>query len=182
VFVNIESRKHDMDVLTVQRTETDQGMDRLGRVIAERRQALGLRGDEFAYRIGRAPSWLSRLEHGGQRSLPEPEVLRAIADELGISPADLLEAAGYLDPGDRQTALVNPFPRDDIRHKVVEAMKAVDLHGPEHALWMGHFTMQLRLFRDVARYGVDELDDFGLPGRTVPTGHIGGIDDQAKGA
>lgn len=64
-------------------------------MVQERRQRLGMRGDELAFRIGRAPSWVSRIETGGQRNLPEPDIMHKLAAELGVSVADLLDAAGY---------------------------------------------------------------------------------------
>lgn len=133
-------------------------MEKLGRFVAERRQRLDLRGDELAYRIGRAPSWLSRLENGGMKSLPEPDILRTLATELGVTMSDLLQVAGYLTSAERQQVNENPFPPSDIRYRVVEEMKAIDLTGNDAPFWVGHFRLQIRMMRDIAAYGIDDPD------------------------
>lgn len=147
-------------------------MERLGRFIAEKRVAAGLRGDELAYRIGRAPSWVSRMETGGQRTLPDPDVMRALANELRVTMPDLLEAAGYLQPGERPQALVNPFHRDDIRFRVVEAMKALDMDGPDGPFLTMFFRLKLRDLIDIGQYGVGEdgLSELVLDHETTQAG------------
>lgn len=98
-------------------------MANFGEHIKARREQLGLRQDEIAFRVGKAQSWYSRLEKGELVNLPEPETLRELGCVLELSMPELLEVAGYLSPDDREHVLINPFGVDDPRWAVVEALK-----------------------------------------------------------
>lgn len=100
----------------------------LGRYVSERRAARNLRAEDVGARVGKSQSWVSRLETGMQKTFPEPEEIAALADVLQVSPRELLEAAGYLSPDDRDDAAnVNPFAVDDPRWALVETIKQYDL-------------------------------------------------------
>jgi transcriptional regulator with XRE-family HTH domain len=134
-------------------------MSTLGKFIRDRRVYRHQMSRDLAAAVGIDAATLSRLETGGMKTLPDPALLRRLAEALGVTVPDLLEAAGYLTESDRQQVNANPFDRHDIRFRVVEAMKAVDLDGPEMAFWHGHFSLQLRMYRDIATYGIGDDDD-----------------------
>ena len=134
-------------------------MIRFGQFVRTRRVYRHQTSRELAMQLDIDASTLSRLETGAMKTLPEPALLRRLADALLVTVPDLLEAAGYLTEADRQQVNANPFPRDDIRYRVVEAMKAVDMEGDDYAFWHGHYRLQLRMHRDIATYGINEDDD-----------------------
>ena len=79
------------------------GMERLGALIATARERSGLKGYELARRLGKQPSYVSRLEGGGMKTLPPPEELHRIGQAIGLSVDEMLRAAGY-DVGGDETA------------------------------------------------------------------------------
>jgi transcriptional regulator with XRE-family HTH domain len=91
-------------------------MQGLGRFIQNRRTDMGMRSETLASLIDRSQSWVSRLETGTAKTLPEPNDLTAIASALGVSVFDLLEAAGYVDG-------VRPDPNDAPIGLLVEPME-----------------------------------------------------------
>lgn len=70
-------------------------MNRLGGLIRSKRERAGLRAYDVAARIGKQPSYITRLETGATKTLPPPEELAGIGDALGLSMAEMIEAAGY---------------------------------------------------------------------------------------
>ena len=97
------------------------------------RETAGLTQSGLARAVGVNSGYISRLE-AGERSAPGVDLVRALADALGLAPAErdrLLAAAGYLpsslaqlDPGDPTLALVvrilgdeaiPPAERDEFR-------------------------------------------------------------------
>ena len=81
--------------------------ERLGRLLRERREELGLSLNEVARRAGVDPGGLFRAERGPR--VPSPETLAALADGLGLPLADLYEAAGY--PLTSQLPSIRPYLR-----------------------------------------------------------------------
>lgn len=72
---------------------------RLGQLIRQRRQELGLSTHELGRRIDTKNSTIVRLEQGAFAA-PSPEKLAGIAEALGISLADMYGHAGYVVPSD----------------------------------------------------------------------------------
>src|SRR5438093_3973303 len=64
--------------------------------LKELRRALGWTQQDLSRASGLTRSYISRLEMG-DIALPSSEKLRALAQSLGTSPDDLLQAAGYID-------------------------------------------------------------------------------------
>jgi transcriptional regulator with XRE-family HTH domain len=60
-----------------------------GDAIRAIREALGIRQDALAARVGITKSQLSKVEHGANGA--SPEVMRKVADELGVT----LDAVTY---------------------------------------------------------------------------------------
>lgn len=69
----------------------------LGSYIQELRENLGWTQDDLGEKIGRPKFWISGIEIGRKKNLPEPHELRQIAIALGVSVTELLAAAGYID-------------------------------------------------------------------------------------
>lgn len=72
---------------------------RLGALIRQHRQDLGMSTHELGERIGTRNSTIIRLEQGAFAA-PSPEKLAGIAEALGISLADMYGHAGYVVPSD----------------------------------------------------------------------------------
>lgn len=70
-------------------------VETLGPLVRATREHKGIRAADLAYRIGKDPSFLSKLERDLLKEIPEPAVLHALADALGIPEPRLLEALGY---------------------------------------------------------------------------------------
>jgi transcriptional regulator with XRE-family HTH domain len=83
----------------------EQQAQKLGEVLLDRRQALGLSMQNVADGAGVKKSTIMRLEQGVFPS-PRPETLAAVADVLGLNLADVYTMAGYPIPGE----LPSPVP------------------------------------------------------------------------
>lgn len=71
-------------------------MKTLGKLVRERRESAGYKNQrDFADALGRAQSWVSRLEADRMMAAPGPEELRAIAKIIPVSVAEMLAAMGY---------------------------------------------------------------------------------------
>ena len=81
--------------------------ERLGQLLRDRRQQMGLGLNELARRAGVDQAGLARTEHGSK--VPSPETLSALAAALGLPLADLYEAAGYPLPGELPS--IRPYLR-----------------------------------------------------------------------
>lgn len=77
-------------------TQCMDGMRLFGELVRRARERQGLRGEDLAAKIGRAPSWVSRLELGGSANPPDPHMFGVLSDVLGLQRAEMLEALGYL--------------------------------------------------------------------------------------
>lgn len=75
----------------------------LGKLVRDRRIALGKTGRDFAHELDIEPSMLSRLETGTMKTFPEPEMIGRLADLLETQPVELLIAAGYITEADLTT-------------------------------------------------------------------------------
>jgi transcriptional regulator with XRE-family HTH domain len=83
-------------------TDAEAPLDRLGRVIRERRTQASLSLRELAARTNVSNPYLSQLERGLHE--PSVRVLTAIAKALNVSAEEMMVQAGILDakdPGDR---------------------------------------------------------------------------------
>ena len=100
-------------------------MNNLHTLVKQARERRGFRTQgELAVRIGRDTSYVSRLENGALKEIPQPELLRDLADALGYTVVDLLRAAGY-DVDAPDTSEVITIRRDDPRARVAEIMDAL---------------------------------------------------------
>ena len=70
---------------------------RLGKLIRERRQAVGLSTHDLGERVGTPNSTIMCIEQGAFAA-PSPDKLARIAEALGMSLADMFGHAGYAVP------------------------------------------------------------------------------------
>ena len=71
-------------------------MNGLGDYIRRRRETLHMTPTELARALDRDNSYVSRVETGRNKTLPDPAEMARIARALGVTMRDLLAAAGYL--------------------------------------------------------------------------------------
>jgi len=90
----------------------------LGSFIRQRLAELGMQQTALALDADVHATTMSGIVNDKRKSFPDPDVLRRVAEVLQVSPADLLIAAGYLDPDDatrfremHETAVVHDVAR-----------------------------------------------------------------------
>ncbi len=92
----------------------------MGVTIRAARTARGMRIQDLADAIGKAPSYVSKIETGAMKEMLAPSDLNAIARVLDLDVADLLRTAGYnLPAGDSET----PEPPPHMRASFLRAGK-----------------------------------------------------------
>ena len=98
-------------------------MKKLGTLIRDARERLGLHGYELANAIDKQPSYVTRLESGETKTLPPPEVLERLGATLHLSMRKMVETAGYDlgPPGD---------PNADL-HTTIDVVLAPVLEHPK---------------------------------------------------
>lgn len=101
-------------------------MKDLGRLVRRERERRGLRGTDLGAAIGRDAAYVSRLENGVLKEIPDPTTLAALAARLGVEEVRLLEAIGY---HVRPTAAA-PLPFDSDRADLI-ALLEHELTEPE---------------------------------------------------
>lgn len=117
----------------------------LGRYVRQLRDELGLNQSELGERIGRDQKAISNIERGAVTTFPDRETLRALANALYVTTADLLEVAGYLEPDGREE------PADEYR---MWAGKVGDFTDEELAV-VNAVIEQIRANKRRAGNGVD---------------------------
>ena len=85
------------------------------------RQGLSIRG--LAEQADVDATWVSRLERGIYAK-PDPRLIRALADALGVSPSQLFAAAGYED--EQRLPQFAPYLREkyDLPEEAVSQLEA----------------------------------------------------------
>lgn len=91
----------------------------MGRLVRERREALGISQVVLSERTGIAQRTISRIENTHDPDyLPEPRLMVPLARELGLDMTDVLREAGYL-PGEE-------LPVDDQTQIFTSTMQGID--------------------------------------------------------
>jgi len=109
--------------------------DVLSRLLRERRQELGLRPIDVAYRAGVDLAGLTRAEAG--QKVPVPDTLAALVPVLDLPLADLYEAAGY--PLPQTLPSLRPYLRTAYRVPE-EAVREIEDYLQRIAAEYGHPT------------------------------------------
>ncbi len=107
-------------------TEGDAPMG-VGRVVRQRRLALGMSQKELADLAGVGPTGLSKLEVGDV-ALPNADIRRRLARALGIAHVELLIAAGEVTPQE-VWGYDEPPPPDPVRDGLHTLVDRADLSG-----------------------------------------------------
>lgn len=101
------------------RTMSSGGRTGVGRLVRERRVALGISQVVLSERTGIAQRTISRIENTNDPDyLPEPRLMVPLARELGLDMTDVLREAGYL-PGEE-------LPVDDQTQIFTSTMQGID--------------------------------------------------------
>lgn len=74
---------------------TMEPMNALGKLVRAARENQGMRGIDLGVAIGRDGAYVSRLERGILKEVPDPATLGRLSDALDIPELRLLEAIGY---------------------------------------------------------------------------------------
>lgn len=77
----------------------------LGKFLAYLRNRKGVSLKKVEEDTGISNAYLSQLETGTRRKLPEPDRLRLLADYYNVSVQQLLQKAGYFDEGELKETL-----------------------------------------------------------------------------
>ena len=140
------------------------GMDRLGALVRSTRERKGMRAADLAYRIGKDPSYVSKLERDLMKEIPDPATIHALAEVLGIAEPRLLEAIGYV----VAEPTPEPLPADSVRAEVM-------------ALVPGMTERRARALLALIRYFEDEDEDANLSDPPVGGDAIGGSGGRGLG-
>ncbi len=95
----------------------------IGRYIADIRNEKGISQRELAEKSGISNTEVSRLENG-KRINPSPATLKAIANALEISYADLMKAAGYIEEAHEEDKFYELVFRD-ANNAIVDVVRGV---------------------------------------------------------
>jgi SOS-response transcriptional repressor LexA len=93
--IHARERYHGIDMASCGITGADLVVETLGELVRRRRKELSLRQEQLAEMIGKDQSYVSELERGKIRR-PDPEVLEALAHQLGLPKKDLIELSGWV--------------------------------------------------------------------------------------
>jgi len=77
----------------------------LGNFLSELRKRKGVSLKEVENDTGIPNAYLSQLETGSRKKLPNPERLRILADYFNVSVPQLLEKAGYIQSGEMEETM-----------------------------------------------------------------------------
>lgn len=72
----------------------------LGKFLKELREKKGVSLQDLENATGISNAYISQLETGARKKLPEPERLRKIADYYNVTVQEMLEGAGYYESKD----------------------------------------------------------------------------------
>lgn len=108
---------------------------RLFELIQEEMRRRNLSQNEFARLVGVSPATLSAIRHG---HTPTVEVLRLLADKLGMQLHDLAEIAGVMER--------DPLAAEDIRPEVRELLRRFDRLPPDRQKAI------MRMFEDLVSF------------------------------
>lgn len=110
------------------------GVREFGDLIKNARSRRGMTGVDLAQKMGRSHSVIVRWERGQPSNAPDPETFWDFSEALGLPPEEMLEALGYLKPGDGTPA----------ETEAVSAVRAI-LEGKEFTdKQIGQLTRQIR--------------------------------------
>lgn len=115
-------------------------METLAKAVRGARLAQGMRGIDLAQALGKDPSYVTKLEHGTLKEIPDPATLGKLSAALGIPEPDLLALIGFrvrerADPvvsDHRLREIVAAWPRldDGLKSSLAKLMHdVIEIHG-----------------------------------------------------
>lgn len=109
-------------------------MNNMHQLVSDARERRGYRTQgDLAAVIGRDVSYVSRLERGLLKEIPQPEMMDALARALGVTVAELLDAAGYdVLPHDEPSDVIT-IRRDDPRADLLSLLEGETDEGVRRA-------------------------------------------------
>lgn len=127
----------------------------LGQYIKNRRRVLGMTQVEMAELLDRDQTYVSHLELGKRKSLPEPHEVNEIARVLRVSVFDLLKAIGFHDEEEihEEPAAVQVFTQ-----LAAEVESAPEINESLRGLMLeqiGLFRRQWEREQEIAHHGTD---------------------------
>jgi transcriptional regulator with XRE-family HTH domain len=128
----------------------DEQAERLGRAIASRRAALGMRRKDLAAAAGLSYPYIAELENGAKS--PSARALTALSEALDLSASGLLAQADALpSPGGSQSVATQAATADVSPHAAQELSSTDELVSRISALAVDRLLADLRrqLERDV---------------------------------
>jgi transcriptional regulator with XRE-family HTH domain len=143
-------------------------MNDYGRELKRRREVAGMTVRALGDLIERSGTFVTNFELGKTSNPPEPAMMARLAEALRWPVSEQLAAWGYAVESAPQ-ALVNPFEPGDIRHRIVEEMRAIDMDGPDGGFWRQHFTVESWLYRDMRAGLGDDLADLESARQSIAT-------------
>jgi transcriptional regulator with XRE-family HTH domain len=112
--------------------EVENYKNKLGKILKQRRQALGLTLYEVSKGSGVSTSYMGRIEKGER--FPSAEILKKIADQLGYNESEIFTLAGYMSiTGEGETrqetgtekSKLDPYVAKILAQEPVEVQRAV---------------------------------------------------------
>jgi len=98
-------------------------MSELGKYIAEHRTARNLSRRKLAQLANISHTEIHRLE-SGERKNPSPPLLKAIANALGVTYDEIMQAAGYMDSTSPQPTIAARIDgTEDLTEKEIEEVR-----------------------------------------------------------
>ena len=91
------------------------GLHAFGDLIRVTRESKGWNQRELARRMGRDAAYVSRLENGLGKVMPEPSLVRELAQVLDVPVYRFLLALGYIDGDEREPGVAYVIREDDPR-------------------------------------------------------------------
>jgi len=104
----------------------DEQAKALGKVLRDRREALGLSLRQLTQRVSIPDATIVRIEQGAF-SAPAPDKLARLADALGLSLADVYALADYAVPSDLPS--FKPYLRTKYRDLPAEDVAAIERYA-----------------------------------------------------
>lgn len=98
----------------------------LGKVLKDRREALGLSLKKLGDKVGLPDVTILRFERG-EYAAPAPDKLARVADALGLSLADVYALADYAVPSDLPS--FTPYLRTKYRSLPTEDIEAIEKYA-----------------------------------------------------
>ncbi|NHN33565.1 helix-turn-helix domain-containing protein [Paenibacillus agricola] len=99
-----------------------------GRKLREYRKERSLSTHELAEKSGVSQSYISHLESGRKTGMPSPEILKKLADPLGVEYSHLMYDAGHIEEAQkaRHEELIRDFGNEDFSNDLFDLKEKIE--------------------------------------------------------